>query len=157
MGLTRFPRAALLVLLALFTSGGCAAIPLATLGTLGGITASAVTTGRDVYKQGKLDTAEMATYDEIVHATLAAADDLDLTKREVNLWDDGHADVTCVDEHGAAVTIKLQRRTRTMSWIRIDVGAFGSEVAARLFLSRLRAHLPVAPSTAPASRVSGQS
>ena len=151
MGSICFPRAGLLVLLALFTSGGCAAIPLATLGTIGGITASAVTTGRDVYKQGKLDTAEMATYDQVVHATLAAADDLDLTKKQVSLWDDGHADVTCVDQHGAKVEVKLQRRTRTMSWIRIDVGAFGSEVAARLFLTRLRAHLPATPTTAPAS------
>ena len=122
--------------------GGCAAIPLATLGTIGGVTASAVSTGHDVYKSGKLDSAEMGTYGEILAAALAAGTDLDLRLLQNRLRNDGYAEIIVTDERGAQATIKLDRRTARLTVIRIDVGPFGSEVAARLILERLRANLP---------------
>ena len=62
--------------------GGCAALPLATLGILAEFTASAVSTGKDVYRLGKLDTAEMARDDQVIAATLLAAQELHLTPKK---------------------------------------------------------------------------
>ncbi|HSV14349.1 MAG TPA: hypothetical protein VLI90_08825, partial [Tepidisphaeraceae bacterium] len=46
--------------------GGCAAIPIATVGTVAGLAASTVDTGADLYKMGKLDAADLATFDDVV-------------------------------------------------------------------------------------------
>jgi hypothetical protein len=127
-------------------SGGCAAIPLATLGTVAGISTSAVSTGREIFTLGKLDTAEMADYPDAVAATRLAAADLWLKPKGPEKLKDGSADLTFVDEKGATVEVEVQRRTEMLVRIRVSVGLFGSEVTARLFLTRLELHLtPVKP------------
>lgn len=129
--------------LAALSAGGClATLPLETIGTLAGITASAVSTGGDVYKLGKLDTAEMCRLVDATEAVRNAADDLSLHLRRDTVRDDGVAEFFLVDDHDQQIDVHVNPRTESLMLLRIDVGLFGSEVTARLILARIRAHLP---------------
>jgi hypothetical protein len=125
-------------------SCGCAAIPVATAGTLASIAATGVSTGSDLYKMGKLDTAELARVDEFVAAAHRAAYDLRLARTGYTT-SPGITTIWFKDDRGANVKVIVERRTETLTRCRIDVGLYGSEVTARLFLARLRAHLPPPP------------
>ena len=125
-----------------FASGGCAAVPLAAAGTLAGLAATSVDTGAGLYSLGKLDTAELATFDDLFAATRAAGAEMGFALSGRSTRPGGWAQLEYVDDRGARTTVTVQRRTATLTRCRIDVGVFGSETTARLFLRRLRAHLP---------------
>jgi hypothetical protein len=141
--------AVLCLMLIGWAGGGCAAIPLATLGTVAGISTSALSTGREIFTLGKLDTAEMAGYPEAVVAARRAAAELYLRPKGAEKLKDWTAELLFADEKGAKVEVDVERRTEMLVRIRIDVGLFGSEVTARLFLARLRLYLPPVKSPQP--------
>jgi hypothetical protein len=133
------------------TSGSCTGLTLATVGTVAGAVGSAFATGNDIYQLGKIDTAEMARYDQALSATRAAAADLHLATKLDRQDPDGTSDLSFEDDKGAPVGVHVEPRAETLVRIRVDVGFFGSEPTARLFLGRLRTHLPTAraPTTGP--------
>jgi hypothetical protein len=139
--MNRCPFALLLLVLSVHVSG-CAALPVATLGPMLGVASSAVSTGSEIYQLGKLDTAEMASFEDAVLATRAAASDLGLKVKAKEQRKGDSLHFAFVDDKGAKVKVRLQRRTATLVRARVDVGWFGSETTARLYLSRIRAHLP---------------
>jgi hypothetical protein len=132
--------------MALALSGsGCATLTLATLGTIAGTAGSAISTGKEVYGLGKLDAAEMARLDQMVAAANLAAADLGLQFKpnpKARQKDPTFVELPFADDKGARVKVTLERRAERLVRIRVDVGFFGSEVTARLFLARLRSHLP---------------
>jgi hypothetical protein len=110
---------------AVVSAGGCATAAVATAGTLAGIAASAVSTGADVYRMGKLDSADEARFDDWIAAARAAAADLNL---KVQKWSDngkGEWRCTLADDRNATISIYVDRRTETLCRTRIDVGIFG--------------------------------
>jgi hypothetical protein len=139
--------------------GGCTTAAVATAGTVAGIAASAVSTGADAYRMGKLDSADQVRYDDWIAAARAAADDLDL---KVQRWSDDGKGVwrgTLADDRASTVSITVERRTDTLCRTRIDVGVFGSEPTARLILTRMRVHAELThaksgnePTTAPSTQ-----
>jgi hypothetical protein len=136
------PACSVLFLVATVQAGGCAALPLATLGSLVGVGASAVSTGNDIYQLGKLDTAQMASFDQAVAAAQCAAEDLCLSAKQVEHRDRGVRRLTFADDRGAGIKVDVEPRTPRLVRVRIDVGWFGSQQTARLYLARMRAHLP---------------
>lgn len=136
----------------MLSTGGCATLTLATLGTIAGSAGSAISTGRDVYELGKLDAAEMAQFDQAVLAAQQAADDLGLQFEPYPNQPGKDSSVMLlpfVDQKGSKLKVRLERRAERLVLIRVDVGWFGSEVTAHLFLTRLRAHLPRPPGRLP--------
>ena len=126
--------------------GGCAALPLALIGSVTGLAASAVSTGNSVYKLGKLDTVESVHYEDAREAVRrTAADMLMFVNQDEEV--DGKWRFLLVDDDGSETDIVLDRRTDVLVRIRIDVGLFGSEPTARLILDKLRGNLPPAPPT----------
>lgn len=128
-----------------FTNTGCATLTLATLGSILGTAGSAASAGADVYNLGKLDAAEMARLDQVMLATHQAADDLTLQFKpdpKAKQKDPAIVEMPFIDDKKDKINVRLERRAERLVWIRIDVGWFGSEVTAHLFLERLRAHLP---------------
>jgi hypothetical protein len=121
-------------------------LTLATLGSIAGATATAAQAGEEVYTLGKLDTAEMANFEMAVRAVRLAGDDLsmklDTSPPAHRNRDPSIQDFRYLDEKNTAINIRVEALTRSLVQIRIDVGIFGSEVTAHLFLTRLRAHLP---------------
>lgn len=125
---------------------GCAALPLAALGTVIGVGASAVSTGASVYSLGKLNSAEPASADQVRHAMEAAADELDLRAQPGSGFDESGITYTghWTDAFGAKIDVIIQQRSSRLTRLRIDVGVFGNEPTARLVLARVRDHLPIA-------------
>jgi Protein of unknown function (DUF3568) len=124
---------------------GCAGVTLATLGSIAGATATAAQAGTEVYTLGKLDTAEMASQETAVDAVRLAADDLSLKLQPPEARrnrDPSVEDFRFLDDKNTAISVRVEALTRSMVQIRIEVGIFGSEVSAHLFLTRVRAHLP---------------
>jgi Protein of unknown function (DUF3568) len=127
----------------LLSCGGCALIPLATLGTVFGIAGTAVSTGPEVYALGKLDRAVMASDGDCRRAIRAAAGDLRLRiavdgKRACGQkWE-----FELRDERKSEIEITVERRTAMLCRVRVDVGVFGSEAIARLVMEVIESHLP---------------
>jgi hypothetical protein len=121
---------------------GCAAIPLATIGTVAGISTSAISTGREVFTLGKLDTTELAPYPQTLMAARSAAAEMYLRPKGPEKLKAWKGELVFMDDKGATIEVDIERRTEMMVRIRVDVGLFGSEVTARLFLTRLRQYLP---------------
>lgn len=134
------------VLLAAGGAGGCAAIPLATLGAIAGAAGSAASTGQEIYGMGKLDTAELQRGLDVSLAARKAALEMGLDRRpnpkEMNAKDPFVEELEFVDRKGERVTVRIDQRAERLVLLRIDVGIFGSEPFAHLFLNRLRTHLP---------------
>jgi hypothetical protein len=123
-------------------AGGCAAVPVAAVGTLAGAGASAVSTGNDIVRLGKVETAEMASFDETVSAARQAGADLALRAKPDEQRDHGVLRLHFADDPGDGIKVDVQARTARLVRLRVDVGWFGSQQTARLLLARLRAHLP---------------
>ena len=120
-------------------AGGCTTAAVVSAGTVAGIAASAVSTGAEVYRLGKLDSADQVRFEELIAAMRAAADDLHLKLGNESRDDEkGQWRCTLDDEHGSRTKVTVQRRTETLCRMRIDVGWFGSEPTARLLLAQVR-------------------
>ena len=123
-------------------------MPLAALGTIAGAASSAASAGGEIYSLGKLDSAENARPDQAVAAARAAADDLGLKPRPIKpeqehpSKDSSITKLPFLDDKCAKVNVTVERRAARLVHVRINVGLFGSQETARLFLARLRAHLP---------------
>ena len=128
-------------------AGGCAAIPVAAVGALAGAGATAVSAGNDISRLGKIDTAEMASFDQVVSAARLGATDLCLRQEGDEQRDHGVLRLHFADDKGAGVKVDVEARTARLVRLRVDVGWFGSQQTARLVLWRLRAHLPRAQPT----------
>lgn len=126
--------------------GGCGILSLATLGTIAGAAGPAVSAGQELYSMGKLDTAEMQRADDVALAARKAALELGLARRpnpnERGVRDLSLQELDFVDQKGNTFKVTIERRAERLVLLRIDVGLFGSQPAARLFLTRIRAHLP---------------
>jgi hypothetical protein len=139
-------RAAISAIL-LSTCGGCALIPLATVGAVVDIAGTAASAGPAVYKAGKLDTAFIADSIVVEAAVRAAAADLCLRVMR-DSSKDKRGDVWVYqfeDDWKTKVEVTLERRTRMLCLCRINVGFFGSEPTARLVLTGIEQHLPPPP------------
>jgi hypothetical protein len=133
--------------------GGCAAVPLAMIGTALGVVGSAASVGGTVFSQGKLDSAELATADQWAAAVRAAAAELCMSVAETPPTAvDGTRTFTLTDDHKSAVDVRVEPRTRTMVRSRVDVGLFGSEPTARLILARIRHQAGTPEEAAPGER-----
>lgn len=148
------------VILLFVTAGvcGCATATVATVGAAAGIAVSAVSAGADVYRLGKLDTAEMARYHDALAAVHAAAADLSLRRHCPTTCDTCQcakpdvARFTYLDEHEAEIAVVVERRTETLVHLRVDVGWFGSQPTARLMMERIRANLARSATTRPTTQ-----
>jgi hypothetical protein len=128
---------------------GCATATIASAGAMAGLAATAVATGSDVYRMGKLDAAEMTSVAEWIAAARAAADELRLAPKKQSGDQTRRWHCTLIDDRGSKIKITVERRTETMCRARIDVGLFGSEPTARLLLARIRFHLGLMDAAAP--------
>lgn len=143
--IVRFCCALAFACAAVISAGGCTTAAVATAGTVAGIAASAVSTGADAYRMGKLDSADQVRFEQWIASARAAAVDLDLNV--VKWTDNGKGEWWCTlaDERRSMIGISIERRTAALCRTRIDVGLFGSEPTARLILNRMRFHAEPVP------------
>ena len=143
------------ITLAVGAGGGCATATVAAAGTAVGLAASAISTGADVYRLGKLDAADEVRYDHWLAACRASVGKGGLSYHVEKEADDGDGHWTCVmrDDREKRVILSVERRTATVCQTRVDIGLLGSEPSARLILATIRrnyANTHPPPTTVPA-------
>jgi hypothetical protein len=131
----------------LLACGGCALLPLATLGALFDIAGTAVPIGTGVYLAGHLDTAFQADSGDCRRAVCQAAADLQLHIVRDYQRSGGRQrwELVLQDDRKSEIVITVERRSPMLCWCRVDVGLFGSEPTAKLMMQLIQSHLP--PST----------
>jgi hypothetical protein len=130
----RLAAAALLSAAAM--SSGCAAAAAIGAAEAISIGAGAADVGSSVYKSGKLYSVQMAPFEDVVQAAYRAAHSMSLGMEKEVLYPH-RAFIRFEDDLGKTAGVRIQRRTEILTFIRIDVGAFGSGPFARLFLRRM--------------------
>jgi hypothetical protein len=131
-----------LVICSALVCGGCALIPLDTLSTVLGMASSAASTGPEVYRAGKLETALMIQYPQLLQNARAAAADLRLhiARDRSDSKSPDNWDFKLRDDRGAQIEITVQRRSPMLCRCRVDVGFFGSEPTAKVILRQIESH-----------------
>lgn len=126
------------------STGGCVALPVAALGLAGQVTdigSTAFSVGTEVFTSGKLESVELATFEQAEQAVRWMLNDLRLSIKELES-DKTKAFYKIEDDNGAEVKITVRRRTAAICGVRVDVGWFGSEAYARLLLKSIRGRMP---------------
>ena len=123
------PRVAVLCLL-LMALFGCTA-PLALQGLSSTTPVAFNSTG-----SGQGDSAWLACYDDVVQATLHAAQVLTL-EVEKNQTGGGQAVFQFVDLKGKKLHILIERRTETVTYAAFSVGLFGSRAMGQLLVRQI--------------------
>ena len=82
------------------------------------------------------DSAWLARYDDVVQATLHAAQvmALEVEKKEIG---DGQAVFQFVDRMGKKLDARIERRTETVTYARFSVGLFGSRTVGQLLVRQI--------------------
>jgi hypothetical protein len=142
-----------LVVGAALVCGGCALIPLDTLSTVLGMASSAASTGPEVYRAGKLETALMIQYPQLLQDVRTAATDLRLhiARDRSDSKSGDNWDFKLRDDQNAQIEITIQRRSAMLCRCCVDVGIFGSEPTAKLIMRQIESHL--SPSRSPTTRI----
>lgn len=109
---------------------GCAP-PLALQG-LGSAAPVAFTPGGS----GEGDSAWLARYDDVVEATLHAAQMLALEVAQTQIGEEQAAFIF-VDGRGNKLNIHIERRTETVTYARMSVGWFGSRTVGQLLVRQI--------------------
>jgi hypothetical protein len=112
---------------------GCASSVIVG-GVSGGV--SALPSGATYMGRGKFESFQIARYEDVAEATSRAAEALSLDGRDKSLGDD-RASFRYVDGRGQRIDVRIERRTDTVTSIRIDVGIFGSKGMGRLMLGQI--------------------
>lgn len=105
---------------------------------MAGIAATALSTTTDVYRLGKLDSADPIPYDLWIQATRQAAGDMGLAVALDEETEPGVWRMLLQDERRGRIKIRVERHAEHLTRTRIDVGFFGSEPTARLLIDQIR-------------------
>jgi hypothetical protein len=114
-------------------NAGCAS-PVIIGGVTGGIGALPAT-GTYVGR-GKFESVQIARYKDVVEATSRAAQSLSLDGKKENIEED-RASFRYVDGKGQRIDVRIERRTDTVTSLRIDVGLFGTKGMGRVMLEQI--------------------
>lgn len=103
-----------------------------------GAAASAASAGSAVYARGKLQASWLGPFDIVVGAAEEACGDMGLQLME------SRGDVTkgvwtivAMDDHKDKIVVSVHRQTYQLTEFQIDVGLFGKQATAQLYLKRM--------------------
>jgi hypothetical protein len=125
-------NAVFLIVLAIVAAGldGCAA-PLSLQGL-----SSSSPVAFSYIGSGKADSCWLARYDDVVLAVQRAGQALSL-KLENKKSGEVHMVFHYIDDYGQQLELRIERRTRTVTYARFDVGWFGSKSMGRLMARQI--------------------
>lgn len=127
---------------------GCTAATVASAGAIIGAAGSSISTSSEVFQMGKLDAVDMTEFERQIEGVRCAARDLSLTMEKEEHNAPGQWRCTIADVRKTRFRVYVDRRSETLCRTRVDVGFFGSEPTARLFLTRVRLNVG-GPATQP--------
>ena len=123
--------------LLLAVGSGCAAClsPL-VLGPSATVGSSAGEAGISRYESGRIQSFELARYEDVVEATRRAGELL-LLKLRKEATNADQSTFYYVDDKNEQVKVTIEPRTATLTHIQIDVGLFGSKGLALVMINQI--------------------
>jgi hypothetical protein len=126
-------RLAVLCILLAGTYGCTTACLLGSAGTVG---AGAAEGGVTHFDMGKVTRFEIARYEDVIEASRLAAEDLSLDLKEHKI-EKNRASFRYLDDKDQKIDLLIERRTDTITYIRVDVGIFGPKGLGLLTLNHI--------------------
>ena len=128
--------AVLCILLA--STYGCTACLVGSAGTAG---AGATEAGVTRFELGRVTRFEIAQYEDVIEASRLAAENLALDLKEEKI-EENRASFRYLDDKDQKIDLLIERRTDTITYIRVGVGIFGPQGLALLTLNQILDELP---------------
>lgn len=130
------PRNALMlaVLCILWASTyGCTACMVSSAATVG---AGAADAGVTHFDMGRVKRFEIARYEDVIEASRRATEDLSLDLKKEKL-EENRASFSYLDDKDQRIDLLIERRTETITYIKVDVGIFGPQGLGLLVLNQI--------------------
>jgi hypothetical protein len=104
--------------------------------------------GTEAFVRGDLESAQIATMEDVYDATERVIADLEffVSKRH---FGKNTAWIKCREIGGRAITIDFERRSNKVTKTTIRVGVWGDQAISRLLLAEIQARLPAVPAPRP--------
>ena len=128
--------AALCILLA--STYGCTACIVGSAGPAG---ASATEAGVTRSEMGRVTRFEIAQYEDVIEASRLAAENLTLDLKEEKI-EENRVSFRYLDDKDQKMDLLIERRTDTITYIKVDVGMFGPQGLGLLTLNQILDELP---------------
>jgi hypothetical protein len=123
--------AVLCILLA--STYGCTACLVGSAVTVG---AGAAEAGVTRFEMGRVTRFEIAQYEDVIEASRLAAENLSLDLKEEKIEED-RASFSYLDDKDQKIDLMIERRTDTITYIKVDVGIFGPQGLGLLMLNQI--------------------
>ena len=128
--------AVLCILLA--SSYGCTTACL--VGSAATVGAGAAEAGVTRFEMGRVTRFEIAQYEDVIVASRLAAENLSLDLKEEKI-EENRASFRYLDDKDQRIDLLIERRTDTVTYIKVDVGIFGPQGLGLLTLNQILSEL----------------
>jgi hypothetical protein len=112
---------------------GCSACIVSSAATVGGGAADA---GVTHFHMGRVTRFELARYEDVIEASRRATENLSLDLKEEKLEED-RASFSYLDDRDQRIDLLIERRTETITYIKVDIGIFGPKGLGLLMLNQI--------------------
>jgi hypothetical protein len=112
---------------------GCTACIVGSAATVG---AGAAEAGVTRFEMGRVTRFEIAQYEDVIEASRRAAENLSLALKEEKI-EENRASYSYLDDKNQSIDFLIERRTDTITYIRVDVGIFGPQGLGLLMLNQI--------------------
>ena len=117
---------------------GCAACLVSSAPTAG---AGAADAGVTRFEMGRVTRFEIAQYENVIEASRVAAENLSLALKKEKI-EENQASFRYVDDKDQKIDLLIERRTDTVTYIKVNVGTFGPQSLSLLMLNQILHELP---------------
>jgi len=127
--------AVMLAVLCILLAGtyGCTACLVGSAATVG---AGAADAGVTRFEMGRVTRFEIAQYEDVIEASRLAAENLSLDLKEEKI-EENRASFSYLDDKDQKIDLLIERRTDTITYIKVDVGIFGPQGLGLLTLNQI--------------------
>jgi len=127
--------AVMLAVLCILLAGtyGCTACLVGSAATVG---AGAADAGVTRFEMGRVTRFEIAQYEDVIEASRLAAENLSLDLKEEKI-EENRASFRYLDDKDQKIDLLIERRTDTITYIKVDVGIFGPQGLGLLTLNQI--------------------
>ena len=127
--------AVMLAVLCILLAGtyGCTACLVGSAATVG---VGAAEAGVTRFEMGRVTRFEIAQYKDVIEASRLAAENLSLDLKEEKI-EENRASFSYLDDKDQKIDLLIERRTDTITYIKVDVGIFGPQGLGLLTLNQI--------------------
>ena len=134
-------NALVLAVLCILLASTCGCTTACIMGSAATVGAGAAEAGVTRFEMGKVTRFEIARYEDVIEASRLAAENLSLDLKEEKI-EGNRASFRYLDEKDQKIDLLIERRTDTITYIKVDVGIFGPQGLGLLTLNQILNELP---------------